>query len=98
MYRERILIKVATKEGHAAFWHDELAHLGDQADGTQIVLTPLANDAHLGQRGIVSTWSTERILKAIEEATGPANTSVRYVHQDKDGRWRDINTGVLVKL
>lgn len=95
MGRERALVKVATAEGHAAFWYDEVTTIVDTSKGASITLNPYPGTS--GPRGIESAWSTERVLKAIEEATGPPNTRIQYVLRTQDGEFRDLMTGVKVE-
>jgi len=66
MQQKRVLVQVATKDGHAAFWVDDLRFMMDGADGCARIslLSIPADQVYLP---IISAWSTERVLRAIAE-------------------------------
>lgn len=95
MRNQHFLIKVATEQGHVAFWLDELLQLEDLGTGgAAVVLAPVANNDL--RRTIRSVWTVERILKIIEE--GDTTRTQKVVYDEKSGCWRDIVTGVKVAV
>jgi hypothetical protein len=61
----KILVSVATKQGHAAFWVHDVLDIRDTEGGAQINLTPHSDG---DRRFIQSSWSTDRIMRAIQDA------------------------------
>lgn len=62
----RVLVMVETENGFAAFWADDVRYMRQVSNKTYISLLSVPMDQD--HFPVISSWSVERILKAIEEA------------------------------